>query len=196
SDLVVVIGTEAADNFVVTAEGVQGAGLNVSFVGVERLEVDGLEGDDHFFILSTSPRLVTTIIGGEGNDTFDVGGDVTQEIVALEVEGKSGFINHSVASADPAYNGIFAEGIKLNLASANTGAFLVDDGDGVVLTEGQDGSYRLSVNVARPSDHTVAYVTVSAALASFKDARNGGRSVQVSLTGNNDDFHDALVVTF
>src|SRR6185503_14462030 len=172
SDLVVVIGTEAADNFVVTAEGVQGAGLNVSFVGVERLEVDGLEGDDHFFILSTSPRLVTTIIGGEGNDTFDVGGDVTSDIVALEVEGKSGFINHSVASADPAYNGIFAEGIKLNVAAANTGAFLVDDGDGVVLTEGSpDGHYTLSVNVPRPADATFAYVTVSAALASFKDAR-------------------------
>ena len=48
----------------------QGAGLNVSFVGVEKLEVDALEGDDHFFVLSTNPRLVTTLIGGEGIDTF------------------------------------------------------------------------------------------------------------------------------
>ena len=96
-----------------------------------------------------------------------------------------------------AYNGIFVEGIKLNVAGANSGAFLVDDADGLVLTEGEDGSYALSVNVPRPTDvHTVAYVTVSAALASFKDARNGGRSVQVSLTGDDDDFHDALVVTF
>src|SRR5206468_372449 len=73
-DTVVVIGTEVADNFVITKDGVQGAGLNVSFLNVERVDVDGLEGDDHFYVLSTSPKVVTTIIGGLGSDTVDVGG--------------------------------------------------------------------------------------------------------------------------
>ena len=55
-DTLVVLGTELADNFVITRDGVQGAGLNIDFTGVEKLEVDGMEGDDHFYILSTKAR--------------------------------------------------------------------------------------------------------------------------------------------
>jgi hypothetical protein len=50
-DTFVAIGTEAADRFVITAAGVFGAGLNVGYAGVERVEVDGAEGDDWFFVL-------------------------------------------------------------------------------------------------------------------------------------------------
>ena len=77
--VLVVIGTEEADNFVITEFGVSGAGLSVEFVNVEKLEVDGMEGDDHFFVLSTNVDLITTVIGGLGSDTVDVGGDVTGE---------------------------------------------------------------------------------------------------------------------
>ena len=88
-DSVVVIGTEVNDNFAITEDGVQGAGLNVHYENVERLEVDGLEGDDNFFVLSTSPRVVTTIIGGLGSDTVNVGGDVTQLRALLGHESSS-----------------------------------------------------------------------------------------------------------
>ena len=98
ADTVVVLGTEESDTFVVSKEGVMGAGLNVSYVGIEILEVDALEGDDHFFVLSTNADIVTTLIGGKGSDTMDIGGDVTEEIVALSVEGSSGVINHAVTS--------------------------------------------------------------------------------------------------
>ncbi|MCP4707387.1 MAG: hypothetical protein GY869_02075, partial [Planctomycetes bacterium] len=80
-DTIIVIGTEMDDNFIITEDGVWGAGLSVDFVGVEMLEVDALEGDDHFFILSTNPALITIIIGGLGSDTFDIGGDITEEVV-------------------------------------------------------------------------------------------------------------------
>ena len=56
TDTVVVIGTEEADNFVVTKDGIMGAGLNVSYTNVERVELDGLEGDDNFYVLSTNPE--------------------------------------------------------------------------------------------------------------------------------------------
>ena len=59
-DKVVVLGTELNDNFVITDEGVFGAGLNVRFTGVEAVEVDGLEGDDDFFIQGTRQGFVTT----------------------------------------------------------------------------------------------------------------------------------------
>ena len=46
ADSVVVIGSEGNDNFVVTKTGAIGNGLNVGFTAVERLDVDGQEGND------------------------------------------------------------------------------------------------------------------------------------------------------
>src|SRR3546814_7818012 len=50
-DKLVVLGTEFADDFVVTDKAVFGAGLNVKYSTVEIIEIDGLEGDDQFFVL-------------------------------------------------------------------------------------------------------------------------------------------------
>ena len=52
-DKVVVLGTEFADHIVITDSGVFGAGVNVRYATIEVLEVDGLEGDDQFFVQST-----------------------------------------------------------------------------------------------------------------------------------------------
>jgi Ca2+-binding RTX toxin-like protein len=200
ADTLVIIGTEADDSFVVTKDGVQGAGLNVDFTGIEKLEVDGMEGNDHFFVLSTNPKLVTTLIGGLGSDTFDVGGDVTEPIVALSVEGRSGFINHSLASEDPAYHGIFAEGIALNVADGATGTVMVEESGGStqLVEDGAGGTdvdtYSVRLAVPAPVTATVAYMTVSAALAAFKDRQASGQSVEVSLDGVN--YSEALVLTF
>ena len=56
---VIVIGTEFADDFVITKDGVFGAGLNVNFVNIEKLDVDGAEGDDRFFVLCTGINFKT-----------------------------------------------------------------------------------------------------------------------------------------
>src|SRR5262249_4461641 len=73
-DKVVVMGTEKDDNFAVTDQGIFGAGLHVTYDNVESVEVDGLEGNDNFFVLSTRRGVTTTILGGPGNDTFNVTG--------------------------------------------------------------------------------------------------------------------------
>jgi hypothetical protein len=123
---VVVIGTEKADHFVITREGVYGAGLFVEYVRVQRVEVDGLEGDDHFYVLSTAPGVITTIVGGQGNDTYHVAGDVpTDTVVALGVQGVSGQVNHEVFSSDPAYDGIHVDGLRLYVATPDGGAVVV-----------------------------------------------------------------------
>src|SRR5207237_1544948 len=81
-DTVVVLGTEFNDAFVITSGGVFGAGLNVKTSNTEELlEVDALEGNDTFFVLSTPLGGVTRLIGGLGSDTFDVAGDVTKTII-------------------------------------------------------------------------------------------------------------------
>ncbi len=49
-DTVRIIGTEFADDFVVTDGGVFGGGLNVSYVNIEKLIADGAEGNDRFFV--------------------------------------------------------------------------------------------------------------------------------------------------
>jgi hypothetical protein len=86
-DKVVVLGTEFADHIVVTATAIYGAGLSVSYANIEVLEIDGLEGDDIFDVLSTPARVNTRIIGGLGSDVITVAGDVTGPVYARDVEG-------------------------------------------------------------------------------------------------------------
>ncbi len=71
-DKLIVIGTEADDTFTISAAGIVGAGRTISYVGIELVEVDGLEGDDHFIILSTLATVETRIFGGLGSDTVDI----------------------------------------------------------------------------------------------------------------------------
>ena len=65
-DKIVVLGTEFADDIVITAKGIFGAGLNVRYTTVEVVEVDGLEGDDEFFVQSTAFGVAYRVIGGLG----------------------------------------------------------------------------------------------------------------------------------
>src|SRR5439155_21342202 len=69
-DTLIQIGTEFNDDFVVTDTGVFGAGLHVNYVNIERLVVDGAEGDDRFLILGTPRGVVTEVDGGLGTDLF------------------------------------------------------------------------------------------------------------------------------
>ena len=127
-DKVVIVGTEFSDTFVINRNGVYGAGLFVQFVAVETLEVDGLEGNDRFVVLETSPFLTTTIFGGTGSDTFDVGGDPVGGAVAVssrDLTGHSGLILHSVETTDPAYTDAVVEGISAEVADNDEGAVVI-----------------------------------------------------------------------
>ena len=86
-DKLVILGTEFADDIVITAKAIYGAGLNVRYTTVEVVEVDGLEGDDEFFVLSTAFGVAYRVIGGLGSDTINVTGDVVEDIVTRELEG-------------------------------------------------------------------------------------------------------------
>src|SRR4051795_12724856 len=106
-DKLVVLGTEFADHIVITDKAIYGAGLNVRYVNVEVVEVDGLEGDDQFFVQSTAFGVAYRVIGGLGSDAINVTGDVSTDIVTRELEGASGAVDHLVRSAgDPQYDGL------------------------------------------------------------------------------------------
>src|SRR5262249_45253197 len=117
-DTVRIVGTEFADDFVVTDTGVFGAGLNVSYVNIERLIADAAEGNDRFFVLSTGIEVVTELDGGLGSDTFFVGGTPQSgpiPVVSNDFRGYSSVILHTVQSADPLYSGITVDGVSANV---------------------------------------------------------------------------------
>ncbi|MBI84895.1 MAG: hypothetical protein CMJ81_17005, partial [Planctomycetaceae bacterium] len=138
-DTVIVIGTEFGEDFVVTEEGVYGAGLNVNFVNVESLKVDGAEGDDRFFVLSTSEKFVTQIAGGLGSDTFNMAGD-TPPIISNDLLGHSGIVVHDVESVDPDFDGVKVPGISANVADNDEpGIVIRETAGGTMVAEGGQG---------------------------------------------------------
>src|SRR4029079_6085001 len=114
-----IVGTEFADDFVVTDAGIFGAGLNVSYINIEKVVADGAEGDDRFFVQSTGLEVVTEIDGGLGSDTFFVGGNPSNAPVAVisnDLRGHSGIVLHSVSAAsDAAWAGLTVEGLSANV---------------------------------------------------------------------------------
>ena len=121
-DKLVILGTEYADHIVITSTAIYGVGVSVTYVRIEVLEIDALEGDDTIDILSTAPGVATRVIGGLGNDTINVAGDVTGDVFSLDIEGTSGTVNHAVSSVDPNYNGLLAAGLDLSVAAPARGA--------------------------------------------------------------------------
>ncbi|MGY3658239.1 hypothetical protein [Bradyrhizobium sp. USDA 376] len=170
-DKLVILGTEFADHIVVTEKGIFGAGLTVTYQNIEVLEVDALEGDDIIDVLSTQPGVATRVIGGLGNDTMNVAGDVTGPVVSRDIEGTSGMVNNRVTSDDSAYDGIVADGIDLSVARPNQGQVIIDEevlGDASrgftdISESGIQDVYGVYLQHA-PVHGTHVYVTITAAM--------------------------------
>jgi Ca2+-binding RTX toxin-like protein len=181
-DTVVVIGTELNDAFIITEDGIFGAGLNVRVDGVEEaIEVDGLEGDDTFFVLGTRDNVVTTVIGGLGSDTFNIAGDVTQEVISQDLDGRSAIINHGASSAEgSAYDKLLVDGIAVTLADQMQGKVVIDQSAGYTELIEDDASsidsYMISLVQPTGSFNATAYLTVSAGISSSADKRMPTRS--------------------
>ena len=129
-DKLVILGTEYADHIVVTAKAIYGVGVSVTYTNIEVLEIDALEGDDTIDVLSTATGVATRVIGGLGNDTINVAGDVTGDVFSLDIEGTSSTVNHAVASTDATYNGLPADGVDLSVARAGQGSVVIKESGG------------------------------------------------------------------
>jgi len=123
-DTLIVIGTEFRDDFVVTADGIFGAGVNVSFVNIEILKVDGAEGDDRFFIQGTNAGTVTTIVGGLGSDSFNIAGDAPP-IISNDLLGHSGKISHTVVTDGAVFEDVRVRDVVANVADSNEPGIVV-----------------------------------------------------------------------
>ena len=189
-DKVVILGTEFADDIVISIKGIFGAGLNVRYDNIEVVEVDGLEGDDEFFILSTKYGVAYRVIGGLGSDTINVAGDVVEDIVTRELEGVSGTIDHRVSSAlDKLYDGLAVDGIDYNLATPDNGQIIIDDEgpDGTSVREGGSLSVptidKYSIRLAS-NPGTAVYVTISAARSAQEEADDAFSNPEPTLTSD------------
>jgi len=164
-DTVIVIGTEFGDDFIVTKDGVFGAGLNVNFVNIEFLEVDGAEGDDRFFIQSTGEGLVTRIVGSLGTDFFNVNGPTPRNgVISNDLRGHSGILSHNVTSnlTGSAFEGIKVEGISANVADNEEPAIIVTQSEGAsIVVEGAGFDFYTVVLSRPPRDDKEVAVTVT-----------------------------------
>lgn len=132
-DTVIIIGTEFGEDFVVTRDGVFGAGLNVNFINIENLEIDAAEGDDRFFILSTDSKIVTRVVGNLGTDFFFVQGPTPGNgVISNDLLGHSGIITHNVTSSvvDSIFEGLKVIGISSNVADNDEPAIRITETDG------------------------------------------------------------------
>jgi hypothetical protein len=78
-DTVVAIGTEKADAFIITDQGIFGAGLNISSTAWKRRSRWTASRGTTLLHPEHPRNVITTVIGGLGSDTFNVAGDVTRD---------------------------------------------------------------------------------------------------------------------
>ena len=178
-DTLIVIGTEFGDDFVVTENSIYGAGLNITFVRVESVEVDGAEGDDRFFIRGTGANLVTKVTGGLGSDTFNVNGP-TPDVISNDLLGHSGLISHLVESnsGDSEYAGLKVEGISANVADDDEPAIRIIESDGSsVVSQGLGDTDNYFVVLTRRPENGATVLVKAIAPRGVRFLRANGEEV-------------------
>ena len=174
-DTLTVTGTEFGDDFVVTDKGIFGAGLFITYAGIEKVVIDALEGNDRFYIASTNEDVVLQVLGGVGSDVFNIGGTngMPINVVANSLQGHSGLIDHfTYTNAGTDYDDIFVQGLSVKVAD--------NDEAGVVITQldadaGLRGPARssstYSIVLTRAPEESVRITAAPAALSERDAAR-------------------------
>ena len=78
------VGTELADSYGIDGLALVGAGTLMTAADISVLELDGLAGDDDFFVADTTAGVLTRVIGGLGSDVFTIVGDLTRPLVGAD----------------------------------------------------------------------------------------------------------------
>ncbi len=136
------------------------------------------------------------MISGLGNDTFNVSGDVTADIISQDLNGRSAIINHGATSADADYNNVVIDGVGVAIADENLGKVIITEEAGFseVVEDEENSEDTYTVKLVLPSGgvngNAVAYVTVSATQSSTQDGcivpgphGDPAESVEISIDG-------------
>ena len=201
-DTLTIVGTEFGDDFVVTSDGVFGAGLFVTFGGIEKLTVDALEGNDRFFISSTSEKVAVEVVGGLGSDTFNIGGGNDGKaitVVSNNLGGHSGLVINTVTSEDTDFNNIFVQDLSVNVVDNDEASVLVDTThDRLLVFERPDSRldaltvHTYTVVLTRSPDETVK-ITAAPVPLSERFEKSGAQGIVLSKTDDIDAADETAV---
>ena len=183
-DTLVVLGTEFGDTFVVTDRGVFGAGLYITYTGIEKVVVDGQQGNDVFYVQSTSPNVLLELVGSKGSDTFNIGGGGTSmpiTVVSNSLQGHSGLVAQMLSSADVNYRNLPAQWISANVTGNDAPGVVISQVSPIVVFENPGApaamiQNRYSVVLAQAPTEDVRVVAAPTAL-SDQVALAGGRNI-------------------
>ncbi|MBC9906853.1 beta strand repeat-containing protein, partial [Achromobacter xylosoxidans] len=187
------LGSEDADAFALTQEGIRGAGLNTSYQNIQRVNLDAREGNDHIYVLSTRSNVITTLIGGSGSDTFDLSGDVAGNTIVTGRDGSRDVFD----GAQPV--SITAQPGELDADGGNTLSLSVSL-DASVLPRPASGQAYVSLSSAMVASALYGSVSQGAGLSSadaLAAAMQGlqGRGVLLSTDGGQ-TWHQSVVLAF
>ena len=179
-DTVIFVGTEFGDTFVVTRNGIYGAGRYVSYLNVERLVVDGMEGNDRFYVQSTNPNVETRIVGGLGSDRIEIAGHAPS-VQADDLLGHSGIVTASIETATGTWKGVPIDGISADIGDAEAPEVMITQPTGgLKVTEtGVNGSVGVRLTKQPTSNVTVTIQAPAINLLSTSRVRG----VQVRVAG-------------
>lgn len=183
NNALVVFGTECDDNFVITNDGIFGAGLHVNTPSIQSIIVDGREGNNHFYTLGVRSGVSVQVFGGVGFSTMKVGGPISDPIISRDLEGFSLTEDASVASADALFNQKLSDGVAVHVATEESGQVVIqENGNSTVVSENGETTASYSVSLAAAPSATV-FVDLSAAGAPSEAAALGAKSILISLDG-------------
>ncbi|MCU1507720.1 MAG: hypothetical protein JWP05_2689, partial [Microbacteriaceae bacterium] len=181
-DVVVIIGTEFGDTFVITATGVYGAGRVLRYANVEKVSIYGMAGDDVFHVLSTNPAIELSIFGGLGSDRVEVG-SAAPAVQADDLLGHTGLIRNSVEStvANSAWALLPVDGIATEIMDNDEPTVVIAPvGGALVLTEG-GATGSVSVRLTKAPLTTVRVTVLGPAVDPTSTSR--ARGIELSLDG-------------
>ncbi|MEY2518221.1 MAG: large repetitive protein, partial [bacterium] len=187
-DTLTIVGTEFGDDFVVTDRGVFGAGLFVTYAGIEKLVVDAQEGNDRFYVASTSENVALEILGGLGSDVFNIGGGNDGQaitVVSNSLRGHNGLIEQLLAGNDPDFAGIFAQDLSVQIADNDEAGVVVRQVNGPLrVFESPDAPAGLIVGtyevvLTRAPTESVRF-TAAPVPGRERERLAGGRGIQIN----------------
>ena len=119
-DTLVAIGTELNDDYIVTRDGIYGAGRHTAFIGIESVELATDAGDDAVYVMSTASEVKTSIFAGLGSDTVWITPRYSVPVSASDLRGHNGIVEHAVSSADGDYDELQVHGVTAYVADVDT----------------------------------------------------------------------------
>jgi len=138
-DTIIVVGTEFGDRFVLTANGIYGAGLFLAFHGMEEARLLAAEGDDIIHIMGTHPMTSTFVYGGKGSDRIIITPQKPQTVQSWNPRGHTGIIKHTILDGSPEYVEMLSYEVAVNILDVDRDQIQVRDPGNNVLFETTDG---------------------------------------------------------